>query len=577
MPDSISEFSAFAIDAYLVSSITVYNRLESSSRTADFDRSLRAEVRDALWMLTRQWQFGEFKGGDSATAVSTKILGEHTTINTLHLSGNDTLPYDGTRPLESIVEREIQAPGLSLAVQMARYFIKLIRKKPGFAAALDLLITEYPLNYEPEKNDEEGIQLLNLVTGKIFDGFAFHKAIVDGSVPAAILSDHASEIDAFKDWYKRNYNQPDGMINNAWLPSQLEYQFAVSSSQEQTTLKKFNADHYPGGYLDWYSFDLSSPGSSLPPGSDELVKEQVQSYIPTPLTFRGMPLPRFWMMEESVTDFGKIDTTPTGLLHLLLAEFGLTCSNDWFMLPYQLAINTVCEIKGILVKDVFGEYTIIRPAGKAAENQWQRWAMFHHTDISNSESLSTNLFYLVPAVSKLLEGPRLEQVNFLRDEMANMVWAVENIVPSQAGKGVGGDEMALEKAKEIVESEPATPPSNNSAKIRYVLGTTVPANWIPFIPVHINEVSAEIRLQRAKLPHAKRPLGVLLNEKKAPYFIEEEILGSSGLLVSRSFQLARYINGTAYLWIGRRKEAGKGEGWSNLKFDQIEDFPTSNS
>ena len=69
------------------------------------------------------------------------------------------------------------------------------------------------------------------------------------------------------------------------------------------------------------------------------------------------------MMEESVTDFGRIDTTPTGLLHVLLAEFGLTCSNDWFMLPYLLSINTVCEIKGILVKDVFGEYTIIRPAG----------------------------------------------------------------------------------------------------------------------------------------------------------------------------------------------------------------------
>src|SRR5204863_1210463 len=146
------------------------------------------------------------------------------------------------------------------------------------------------------------------------------------------------------------------------LPSQLEYQFAVSASTGQVIEKKLSADHYPGGHLDWYSFDISQS----PTVSNVLGEQQIQSYIPTPLTFRGMPLPRFWMMEESVTDFGKIDTTPTGLLHLLLAEFGLTCSNDWFMLPYQLAMNTFCEIQAMLVKDVFGGYTLINPAGKGA-------------------------------------------------------------------------------------------------------------------------------------------------------------------------------------------------------------------
>jgi hypothetical protein len=170
-------------------------------------------------------------------------------------------------------------------------------------------------------------------------------------------------------------------------------------------------------------------------------------------------------------------------------------------------------------------------------------------------------------------NPRLEQVNFLRDEMANMVWAVENIVPSQSGKGVNGDEMALERTEVIFEipAPPATPPEK-SAAIKYVLGTTVPHNWIPFIPVPLSENSPEIHLQRARLPNGKVAVGVLLNEKKAPYFIEEKILDSSGLLVSRSFQMARFLNGSSHLWIGRRKETGKGEGWSNLKFDQVEDI-----
>jgi hypothetical protein len=56
-------------------------------------------------------------------------------------------------------------------------------------------------------------------------------------------------------------------------------------------------------------------------------------------------------MEESETNFGQIDTSTTSLLHLLLAEFELIYSNDWFMLTHPMDINTVCEVRGILVDD----------------------------------------------------------------------------------------------------------------------------------------------------------------------------------------------------------------------------------
>jgi hypothetical protein len=48
--------------------IVTWNRLEGRPRTADFERSLRAEIRDPLWMLCRQWQFGEFQGEDAGSA-----------------------------------------------------------------------------------------------------------------------------------------------------------------------------------------------------------------------------------------------------------------------------------------------------------------------------------------------------------------------------------------------------------------------------------------------------------------------------------------------------------------------------
>ena len=116
------------------------------------------------------------------------------------------------------------------------------------------------------------------------------------------------------------------------------------------------------------------------PTTVDVDEENVESFLPAPVRFKGQPQPRFWEMEESQTDFGKIDTSATGLLHLLLAEFGLIYSNDWFMLPHPMDINTVCEVRGILVDDTFGRHTFIRAAGRGPETAWQRFAMFHLTE-----------------------------------------------------------------------------------------------------------------------------------------------------------------------------------------------------
>jgi hypothetical protein len=69
---------AEALQQRLIPTITVWNRLEGRPRTDNFDRSLTAEIRDPLWMLTRQWQLGEFEGDDAGSPISAKIR-MHTT------------------------------------------------------------------------------------------------------------------------------------------------------------------------------------------------------------------------------------------------------------------------------------------------------------------------------------------------------------------------------------------------------------------------------------------------------------------------------------------------------------------
>lgn len=53
--------------------------------------------------------------------------------------------------------------------------------------------------------------------------------------------------------------------------------------------------------------------------------------------------------------------------------------------------------------------------------------------------------------------------------------------------------------------------------------------------------------------------------------IHEEELLRSGNIVKRSYQQARWHDGTTFTWVGRKKQNGRGEGASGLAFDQIMD------
>src|SRR5512138_472331 len=142
------------MQVYRIPSITAYNRLESSPRTEDFTRSLKAEVRDALWMLTRQWQFGEFQGEDAASPVTAQILGMRDSIDRMAFPNGKVFGYEENIPMEVKVEREFINADLNLSLQMGRYFIKLL-KKNTLGTYIPDLITNYPLTYTPYENDKD--------------------------------------------------------------------------------------------------------------------------------------------------------------------------------------------------------------------------------------------------------------------------------------------------------------------------------------------------------------------------------------------------------------------------------------
>jgi hypothetical protein len=576
MPD----FTSFVtyktvIREYLKPVITSHNRLEGNPRTEDFVRSLRAEVRDPLWMLCRQWQFGEFQGEDAASAVQAQILGIHRSPGSVTLFNGQTMPYDPSKPLEAMVERERLTPDLYLRVQLGRQLLKFM-KEAGLEKHKKALLDQYQLSIDPDpsaQDDPEGHYLFVAVQGRIADGFAALEAMRNGSFSgwASSIAGANSTFQLvqkrFLKWFSELYEQPEAN-QTAWNTEHLEYNFALNIVEPGGKSEQLSADQYASGHLDWYAFDeqtiAAAPAGALPTP----VEERVQTFIPTPLQFSGMPHPRYWQMEERRTDFGKLDPSPTSIINVLLAEYGLTYSNDWFILPYEMNINTVCEIAGLMVKDVFGLNIFIGPALKDPETNWRQFAVFHQTERQNQKQ-ARNRFYLAPATGKVLESEPIEKVNFLRDEMANMVWGVEQTLPSDAGGGRPVKRNLSRLAPDFV-------PADEVSKIRYVLGSTVPDNWIPFVAVHkpvpAGATPMEIRLQRARLPQTPGPKSVLLTEKPAPFFIEEEEVPRAGVSVERRYQRTRWLNGRTCLWLGRRKTTGRGEGWSGLMFDQILDI-----
>ena len=101
-------------------SITSWTRLEPRCRDADMQRTVNARIFDPLWMLTRQWQVGEYRGEDAGTPISARVRAENALLSRIVVGdlpgGTQTVAaaYDPLAvPLEVMVERERTRPAAS--------------------------------------------------------------------------------------------------------------------------------------------------------------------------------------------------------------------------------------------------------------------------------------------------------------------------------------------------------------------------------------------------------------------------------------------------------------------------------
>jgi hypothetical protein len=571
-----------------MASVTGWNRLEPRPRSKDFSLALQANVRDPLWMLARQWQVGEFEGDDAGSLVAARLELDVAPINRYQPgpAGNPQ-PYDLSQiPLEALVEQEPVRPaeggGLRLAAEAGLYFMRLLKEADLEDRYRAEYLARYPLP-ELEEIDVDSQRFLGVMRGRAPDGAALEtdlRASLQADPPALPgqpeidSDDEAAVLTAARTWLAwldGLFLQPENG-QDAWVPEKLEYQFKVSAPAQEGELVMAAREYY-SGHLDWYAFEVqgdASLGGEAGPGTPET---SVQTVVPTAIDFEGMPAPRWWEFEDGSVDFGRVDAAPEDLARLLLLEFALVYGNDWLMIPVDLAVGSLCRVRSLMVTDTFGEQVEIPPTTQPTDSA-ASWGMFYLAEtgrpLTHRTAPEEKVFFLPPTLGPSLESPAVEDVLLIRDEMANMAWAIERTVGGASGRPVDRFEAYQEKRRQ--EPPPEEPATEDTTAV-YKLASTVPDHWIPLLPVHIDDDQRAIALQRGAMVDPETGEGILAQGRFLTpgrrLIIEDEEVPRIGIQAMLTYQHTRWTNGASLLWMGRRKRPGRGEGSSGLRFDLI--------
>ena len=250
--------------------VGVWNRLEGRPRTTDFARALRAEVRDPLWLLARQWQLGEFRstdGGSPVTATYSLTASPLTRFRPDTSGAPGPLPAD--RPLETVVERQplpftfgADPISFDLRLSLGRRWLKLVARS-SVAHRRDVAehyVERYPIalpdpGTDPRVAHPEVWAGMQAVAGRRMDGYLLYRHVKGGGRASDGIPDlrrqDREELDALgprlTGWFDQLIDQP--AADSAWDPRRLEHRFSVATATGDGE-RVLAAAEYPGGELD---------------------------------------------------------------------------------------------------------------------------------------------------------------------------------------------------------------------------------------------------------------------------------------------------------------------------------------
>ena len=551
--------------------ITTWFRLQGRSRDDDASDKLAQRVSDPLWLLARQWQLGEFRGIDGGSPIVVQMKRESAMLERFcsgdrEFNAANAVAYDvKTQPLDAVVAAEsvLRAWPLGLDLEAGAQLLRTLdAHKLGSlrasalaawpVAAAAAAISSAPTEVTTLLGDDAIVLAAQCRTTP--SGARAYKQLHAASDPAASFPgastvagiDRAALAAALRAWLAwcdgAVFTEPTA--GRSWAGARLEYSFAVAAkfSDNETVLA---APSYEGTNLDWHTFDTAT-GSLGATGTPETA---VQTVLPSPVQFRGMPATRTWEFEDARLDLGAVSAGPTDIARLLVLDFALIYGNDWFIAPLDVPVGALTRLTSLIVTDTFGVRTLVRTVHDA--NTAQPWSMFQPGN-------APGILVIPPTTIMSVKGEAREDVLLLRDDGANAAWAVEQIV-----------ELASDRAAARNGTLPAAPPLTPGAA-RYALATRVPANWSPLVRLPLG---SSTRLNAgtvlpADAADATMALSRLVTEAK-PLSLYDEEVPREGTRITRRYRLARWLDGSTHLWLCREREPGVGQGASRLEYDTL--------
>jgi hypothetical protein len=497
-------------------------------------------VRDPAWFLARQWQLGEFQGADAGSPAFARILSHAAAI-------------PSSVPLEPAVENEPFTPDLATRVEVGQTFEALLSRATIPTTIRDAFRTAYPIMPAGTATDMATAAFLRVCAGRAVDGVALYTAAKNGALTAPVLDDAtrtkiAPVLTAFTAWVEATWSEFGRTDPTTWDPTRLSYEVTVAASASNGDQLSLLGTPDGQADFDWYSFDVEK----VVRGSAR-TQSVATSVLPNHVRFRGMPGTRWWDIEGSKTDFGAVIPDPQDLGKLLFMDFLLLHGDDWFLAPLEVAAGSLSWIDALVVTDVFGSTAAIPSAQTPGA-----WSMF-----ANSSTVSDLApFLLVPpsASASIAVGAPIEDVHLLRDETADLAWAIEHIAEDPTGS------PALESLPRSLSVPPDAP-----ASLVYELSTPVPSSWFPLLP---KQVSGAVMLALGTVEGGPAPVGRIVQRLSAPDFLlPDGEVPRAGVQVQRVVCRARSADGATHLWIARRTRIGAGAASSGLRYDLALSLP----
>jgi hypothetical protein len=539
----------------------------------------QARVADPAWMLARQLQMGELAGEDAGTPVAASVWTNRSPITRFRsrLPDEDAGRGIAGDPVPIEIRAENEAPDASLrwaAIAAADYArrVAAIGDRATLRAYRAALATQYELAV-PAGADAVAAALAR----RTFDGEALYRelaAAVRGpskDLPEAPPVDPADRVQllaaakAFLAWF-------DALTGRAlprdpaWRPDRVEYQMAVAGPTNEGELV-LAATECDDSTLDWSDFDVVA-GAKLGAASDLGVADPaVTRFVPVPARYHGQPATRFWEFEDREVHLGGVGANPEDLATLLVVDYALRYGDDFFVVPLPLDVGTIVRIGALDVTDSFGRRMLLR----APDESHGALRAFQHSVVSQpggpAVAVPDGALVLFPAVAAPLEGEPIEVLGLVRDELANVSWAVERTALGPTGTPIDQEGSG---ATGHADAIPATAPTADKVPtLRYALRRPVPTNWHPLLPdaADANVLRLGTLPPLPDEPARDRRTRLLRDLEVADGGLAAEEVTRHPRDIVRAWQYARDAAGRQHVWLGRRVRARPHAGPPPLEWD----------